>query len=595
MGTRRAILGAVVALLMAAAPASAQVDPLLGECGPQGESAVSEKGPYEILPQEVVEIPASHDGRAIQIGIVRPKLPEGQTAPVILHTSSYHFVDLAEADLRECSKYLVENFVPHGYAVALVPTRGTGNSDGCPNLFGAIERSDTNDALNYLGTRAWSAGRIAMYGLSYDGSTPWVAAATGNPYLKTILPASGVNDIWNLAFARGTLDWRFWFFVSGYYHLYGPVEHNPVTSGRDPQRTVNAAATCPDVVQGELASAYSGATGVMDPFGYWQERRLRPLIEKNYRGSVLLIQGLQDWNVRPAHTIPWTVKLRRKGVHVEQVLGQWAHSHADGSVAGTHARWDFADQALAWFDRFLKQDDAATTGSAVEVEDSSGAWRTARRWPPRNRRTLHLTGARTLAPEASDAEAAALVAQDSRSRHYLVGSTFPAETTDADDPTPRQVDDICVTCVAFDMPVSEPMRISGLPELHLDVTPTAPSGHVAAVLYRRAADGLHRLGWGITDLRFPRGENRGGDTDAPQEVVPGSTKRVRIEIEPLEAVIPAGEELVLVLGQGNGMQLGGRPVGPVRISFGGGTSFMRFASPRPKASQFFTPKGQQLP
>jgi hypothetical protein len=43
------------------------------------------------------------------------------------------------------------------------------------------------------------------------------------------------------------------------------------------------------------------------------------------------------------------------------------------------------------------------------------------------------------------------------------------------------------------------------------------------------------------------------------------------------------------------MQLGGRPAGPVELSFGGGTSFMRFASPKPKASQFFTPKGQPLP
>ncbi len=596
MSIRRGILGAFAALFITAAPAAAQVDPVLGVCGPQGESAVTKKGPYEILPQEIVEIPASHDGRAIQIGIVRPKLPAGEKAPVIVHASPYHFADLAKVDLRECSKYLVENFVPHGYAVALVPTRGTGNSDGCPNLFGAIERSDIDDALTHLGTRDWSAGRIAMYGLSYDGSTPWVGAATGNPYLKTILPASGVNDIWDLAFAKGTLDWRFWFFVSGYYHLYGPVEHNPVTSGRDPIRTVNAAVTCPDVVQGEAASAESGVTGVRDSFGYWKERHLRPMIEANYRGSVLLIQGLQDWNVRPAHTIPWTVSLRKKGIHVEQLLGQWSHSHADGSTAGTHARWDFADQALAWFDRFLMEDDTARTGSAVEVEDSTGAWRRERRWPPRNRHTLHLTAGRTLAARGGQDTGTAVIAQDSRSRHYLVGSSFPAETTDPDDPTPREVDDVCVTCVAFTMPVTRKLRMSGLPELHLDVTPTAPSGHVAAVLYRRAADGLHRLGWGVTDLRFPRGENRGGD--APEDVVPGATKRVRVEIEPLEAVVPAGEELVLVLGQGNGMQLGGRPAGPVRIDFGGGESFLRFHRARPRASQFFTPpspEGLKLP
>lgn len=591
----RNITGAVVALtLWLAGPAAAQVS--TPSCNSQGESAVSQPGAYEILPQEVVEIPSSVDGRAIQIGIVRPKLPAGEKAPVLVHAGPYHYADLAKADLRDCAAFLVENFVPHGYAVAIVPTRGTGNSDGCPNLFGAIERADIDDALTYLGTREWSAGRIAMYGLSYDGSTPWVAAATGNPYLKTILPASGVNDLWELAFAKGTLDWRYWFFVSGYYHLYGPAEHNPVLTGRDPVRTVNTATTCPDVVEGEAASFESGVTGVPDSFGYWQERRLRPMIERNYRGSVLLIQGLQDWNVRPGHTVPWTVKLRRKGIHVEQLMGQWSHAHPDDASAGAHARWDFADQALAWFDRWLKLDETVDTGAAVEVEDSAGRWRRATRWPLRNRHTLFLTAQRTLAARAGEGEASAVLAQDSRSRHYMVGSVFPAETTDADDPTPRAVDDICATCVAFTMKARRELRISGLPELFVDVTPTTPAGAVAAVLYRRDADGLHRLGWGGTDLRFPEGENKPGET--PGEVVPGEPMRVRIEIEPLEAVVPAGQELVLVLGQGHGMQLPGRPLGPVEVAFGGDDSFLRLRRIRPKASTYFTPppaEGHQLP
>jgi X-Pro dipeptidyl-peptidase len=577
-----------------AAPAAAQTGGIAASCAPEGESAVSHKGPYEILPPEVVEVPSSLDGRPIQIGLVRPKLPAGERAPVIMHASPYFAADLADVDLRTCAPFLIENFVPHGYAVALVPTRGAGGSDGCPNLFGKIERSDLNDALNYLGTRDWSAGKVAMYGLSYDGSTPWVAAATGNPYLKGIAPASGVNDLYDLAFGRGTLDWRFWFFVSGYYHYYGPGYNNPVLSGRDPVRTVNAATTCPDVAQGEAASVESAATGAMDSFGYWAERRLRPLVERNFRGNVLLIQGLQDWNVRPAHTIPWAVSLRRRGIHVEELLGQWVHAYPDNSFIGPHARWDFADKALAWFDRTLKgmgEEPAAL----VEVEDSAGKWRRERRWPLPNRRTLQLTAAGTLSPTATSGEATALLAQDSRSRHFLVGSP-PAETTDEDDPTPREVDDVCVTCVAFSMPVSHELRISGIPAVSVDVTPTAPSGHVAAVLYRRAADGLHRLGWGITDLRFPAGENAGDET--PDEVTPGEPLRLRIALEPLEAVVGAGEDLVLVLGQGNGMQLGGRPAGPVQLAYGGGTSFMRLRTVAPRASKFFVPpgpEGHQLP
>ena len=113
----------------------------------------------------------------------------------------------------------------------------------------------------------------------------------------------------------------------------------------------NCVTTCPDFVEGNAASVQSGITGKMDSYGYWAERRLRPMVERNYRGSVLLIQGLQDWNVRPGHTIPWTVSLRDKGIVVKELLGQWPHAHPDNAFIGAHARWDFADMALAWFDR----------------------------------------------------------------------------------------------------------------------------------------------------------------------------------------------------------------------------------------------------
>jgi hypothetical protein len=52
-----------------------------------------------------------------------------------------------------------------------------------------------------------------------------------------------------------------------------------------------------------------------------------------------------------------------------------------------------------------------------------------------------------------------------------------------------------------------------------------------------------------------------------------------------------------VIGQGNGMQLGGRPVGPVRLTYGDGTSFVRLRRVDPDPSQFFTPPppaGRQL-
>ena len=584
-----ALIACVAALFALPALAQAQA-PYPLDCEDLGSSKVTTPGPFKALPQEVVDIPSKADGRALQIGFIRPDAPPGYRAPVIVHASPYHTRDLKDADIAACARFLAANFVQHGYAVALVPTRGTGDTDGCPNMFGKIERSDLDDALTWLGTRPWSNGKVAMYGISYSGSTPWVAAATGNPHLATIVPASGVNDLFDLSLGAGTLDSRFWFFVSGYYHYYGPALNNPVTSGRDPERTANAVTTCPDMEQGQAAQLESADTGARDAGGYWAERNLRPLVERNYRGSVLLVQGLTDWNVRPAHTIPWTVSLQQRGLRVHQLLGQWNHEFPDSPGSG-HERWDWADRMLAWFDHELKGDESASLGPAVEVEDSSGKWRRAAAWPPANADVLHLAADGTLKPQGDAATASATLAPDQRSRYVYTGQGTGNNNTDDDPAVSAAVDEPCVTCAAFRMTATQELRFAGLPELHLTVTPSGSSGHVTAFLYRTAADGLHRLGWGMTDLRFPGGENTGDET--ADEVIAGEPLRIRIELEPLDAVVNKGDELVLILGQGRTGQVNAKPPLPVDLAYGDGQSTLSLAYVHPPATDFFTPPGPE--
>src|SRR3954447_11571176 len=521
-------LAAITAVLALALPAAARAQtPYPGDCEDQGPSKVTTPGTFKALPQEVVDIPSKVDGRPLQIGFIRPDAPPGYRAPVIVHAGPYHSRDLKDADLTQCARFLTANYVQHGYAVALVPTRGTADTDGCANLFGKIERSDLDDALTWLGTRPWSNGRIGMVGISYSGSTPWVAAATGNPYLKTIVPEDGVNDLFDLSLGAGTLDSRFWLFVPGYYYYYGAAQNNPVWSGRDPERTVDSVTTCPDAQEGLTATAESTQTGVRDAGGYWAERNERPLVERNYHGSVLVVEGLTDWNVRPAHIIPWAVSLQSRGILVHQLLGQWNHQYPDD--AGTHTRWDWADRLLAWFDHELKGDATASLGAPVEVEDDAGKWRRAESWPPAAEHdVLQLAADGTLAPKASPATASKTLASDQRSRYYYLGQTSPQYNTDDDPAVSGAVDDTCVTCAVFSMKAASAMRIAGLPEVNVTVTPDGSSGHVTAFLYRKDAAGLHRIGFGMSDLRFPKGENSGDET--AREVVSGAPMKVRIEL-----------------------------------------------------------------
>src|SRR5919109_1084063 len=196
----------LVALLGAQAvpPARAQVN----FCSDNERSYVTRKPKYLYGSQtRVLSLPSRIDGTAIQIGLVRPEVPKGVRVPVIVRASPY-YPALQTVNVETCDQFLVENFVPQGFAVALVAVRGTADSGGCFELFGPNERADLDQAVRWLGMQSWSNGRVGMIGLSYDGSTPWMVAAKGNPYLKTIVPLDGVPDPFDLLFGSGTPDWR---------------------------------------------------------------------------------------------------------------------------------------------------------------------------------------------------------------------------------------------------------------------------------------------------------------------------------------------------------------------------------------------------
>ena len=69
-------------------------------------------------------------------------------------------------------RFLIENFVPHGYGVAQVSVFGTGESNHCMDLMGLDEQAGIKAAVDWLGTQPWSNGKVGAIGKSYDGSTP---------------------------------------------------------------------------------------------------------------------------------------------------------------------------------------------------------------------------------------------------------------------------------------------------------------------------------------------------------------------------------------------------------------------------------------
>jgi uncharacterized protein len=87
-----------------------------------------------------------------------------------------------------------ERWIPLGYAVVRVDSRGAGRSPGLLDLLSAREIRDYYLAIEWAGTRSWSSGRVGLCGISYYAMNQWLVAATRPPHLAAILPWEGASD-----------------------------------------------------------------------------------------------------------------------------------------------------------------------------------------------------------------------------------------------------------------------------------------------------------------------------------------------------------------------------------------------------------------
>jgi predicted acyl esterase len=548
-------------------------------------SRVLTPGSLEIKPAEEVRVPSAIDGEDILMGLHLPDTTE--KVPVLLFASPYFgFLggdnDVTDRIEGDAFGNLIENFVPHGYAVVGLAARGTGNSGGCNDLMGPKETADLDQAVTWLGTQDWSNGNVAMTGVSYDGSTPWAVASVGNPHLKTIIPISGVPDMYGLMYRNGSAESRGPFLLNLLY--YGG---NIAVGTMEPTRAPTRAA-CPEAVAGTGMAGVAGVTG-NDPSGFWQERNRKPGVEATYTGSVFSVQGLQDWNVDPSQVVPWVDQLEASGLRTKQLLGQWEHSWPDSigedgegldcpggnPDAKLCNRADYNEILLRWLDQELKGLDV-DTGAPVQVQDNLGRWRNEEHYPPHDATwtTYHLdNGLLSAVPGA----------RESSMLYPSVSEDFPPNPPPAVDLSVQKAADFVLG------PLPEDLLIAGLPKVHITVTPEGPGGYMAAYLYSiepgTEPTNADILGWSTMNLAFAQGGTE------RREVVPGQTIQALMEIQPMDAVVKAGNQLMLRLWVfTDGDRLPTVPPGTVTLETGGDVqSVLVLPTLQRDESVYFTP------
>jgi hypothetical protein len=108
--------------------------------------------------------------------------------PEILETSSCKYLVFETPD--------PEMWVPEGYVVVKVDSRGSGKSPGRLDVNSPAEFRDFHDAIEWAAAQPFSNGKVGLLGISYYAAGQWMIAAQRPPHLAAMLPWQGTYDFY---------------------------------------------------------------------------------------------------------------------------------------------------------------------------------------------------------------------------------------------------------------------------------------------------------------------------------------------------------------------------------------------------------------
>ena len=483
------------------------------------EDLYSWSGPEEFFVE--VDLPASEqdvgypEPALMHVSLWMPEVPNGTKGPVIASVHPYYDFG-GEGIVGDDSNpntvpdagvglWVLEEFVPQGYALAQISTFGTGKSTHCQDVKGLGEQIGIQAAVHWLGEQEWSNGNVGLMGKSYAGTTNWEAAQNPSEHLKTIVPISGSIGVQQMFYRNGSSEAR--------AMLYDVLYEGATTDASSDDMRL-----CTDDAIGPVSpfTTWLGAGFGGDEWNdYWDERyHLQDVID-NYNGSVYIVWGLQDWNVDPYHAFPTHQLLKDAGINVRTIAGQWGHNYPDqqtvheGLESGYGAeafpnvtRMDWAVELFPWFEYYLKGI-GDEPESYVQVQRNDGRWHIEETWPAEDTQDVQFA--------IADWDGGLLGTVNSQQSMTITSQ-----------------------------PMTNEIHISGLPTLHIDARTNMCNGGQLFVTMYDGTTGL-RLGHATMDVRY-----RDGGYDA-LPTSPMTNYRMLMEFNPMDVILPKGHTIQLVV------------------------------------------------
>ena len=174
-----------------------------------------------------------------------------KAAPEVLEGSSNKYQNWELVD--------PEKWVPDGYAVVRVNSRGAGRSPGYLDVWSPRETQDMYECIEWAGVQPWSNGKVGIHGISYYAMNQWTVGALKPPHLAALCIWEGSSDYYRELCRHGGILSDF--FRSWFGRQVLNVQHGVGERGRKNPVTGEYAAGPETLSEAELAKNHADCAG----------------------------------------------------------------------------------------------------------------------------------------------------------------------------------------------------------------------------------------------------------------------------------------------------------------------------------------------
>ena len=400
------------------------------------------------------------DGIKLAVSYWMPRAKRmGEKFPVFFEMNGYRKDDLCYLSWD----YPVgAYFARHGYVVAKVDLRGTGDSTGViPEAeYSEQELSDSVEIINQLSQKSWSNGNVGMYGLSWGAFNSLMVARRKPPALKAILIAHASDDLYyqDVHFIDGVMHTDVWEAMIDTYNALPDTKKYALTTEFFANRF--------DQTPWHFKWKENLSDG---PFWRKESVRFQSGVELPVYSIGGLLDGYRDTVVH---------LLNSPNKQVKADIGPWKHEWPNTGTPGPNYEW--RKKALKWWDHWLKGIDNGIMNEprfmvfmrdgvppSEDITTTPGQWRCGN-WPIGGikERRFYLGESRKLissAPDTAKPYTLEYRAGTGTSVHGWWGETSGDMSSDDE------------SSLVFDSePLKESVEIMGLPGINLTVSADAP-------------------------------------------------------------------------------------------------------------------------